>query len=94
MPSLSLPLSLTLQLSAAPIPDNPLLLPALPAPAEHSASLLLTDLVISAGAAASPYWIDPDPRLRGSWTCHGVDNATLDVAARCPLARFSERLPR
>lgn len=94
--SLPLPLSLTLQLSALPQPDNPLLLAAPPAQAaQHEPlPLLLTDLVISAGTAASPYRIDPDPRLRSGWTCHGVDNATLDVAARCPLSGLTQRLPR
>lgn len=89
-----LPLALTLQLSVLPGPQ-PLptaILPASPVPVAV-AGALLTDLVISAGEGASPYRTTPRPSDAG-WTCHGVDNATLAVAARCPLVDLRSRVPR
>ena len=93
MPDVSIPLAFAL--STAPAPTTaPDLRQPLPRELRLEASDLLTDLIISAGAGASPYWISPPPNQASAWTCHGVDNATLAVAAQCPLVALQDRTPR
>ncbi|MFT4976559.1 MAG: hypothetical protein ACI8S6_002464 [Myxococcota bacterium] len=80
------PQSLALDLTLPPLQPQPIV-----------AGALLTDLIIGFGQAVSPYQISGptmDSSGREGWQCLGVDNATLDVAARCPFAAMTSRAER
>ena len=98
MPFLSLALLSPPGLSPLPPDPAPQILTApLPTLPSHTPSLLLTQLVVGAGLAASPYRVlGPGQDLASleGWQCLGVDNATLDVAGRCPFTAMVQRHPR
>lgn len=85
-------LLITALAAAEPVPLD-LTLPA-PQPVQ---SVLLTELLVGIGQAASPYQITGPtqmPSTRGAWQCLGVDNATLDIAGRCPFTEMTRRAVR
>ncbi|MFT5683184.1 MAG: hypothetical protein ACI8RZ_004113 [Myxococcota bacterium] len=60
-------------------------------------SALLTELLVGIGQAVSPYQITgptQSPGTHGAWQCLGVDNATLDIAGRCPFTEMTRRAAR
>jgi hypothetical protein len=67
-----------------------------PQPPRSIAGPLLADLLIGIGQAASPYQITGPTQdgAASAWQCLGVDNATLDIAGRCPFTAMTRRLPR
>ncbi len=68
----------------------------LPTP-EPVGSGLLTEILVGIGQAASPYQITGPtqmPSTRSAWQCLGVDNATLDIAGRCPFTEMTRRAAR
>ena len=83
------------QLDLAPsLPPSVLLDHPLPPERTFGLTSLLTGLAAGLGQAAAPHTITgPTQSLytRSSWQCLGLDNATLDIAHRCPYTGLTRR---